>query len=434
MFDRRDLIKLSLGAALARGAGKHKFFTDEEYAMVDELTDIIIPTDEKSGGAKTARVAEYIDGWLAEEFDPQGRHEWRIQLSLIDLKSSKMHHQTFLKCQNVQRIAVVSSIEKEPFFATLKAATVRGYYSSKVGIHDEMDYKGNIYQQGEYAGFLPPHAAFHSNPRERLAVASWPFRKLVDPKKGTLPLLDFPKMVVDRFGIHGIEPLDEHFLSTDAAYLDRFREAVSKCGSRVVNVPVGRLGGSFYDADAEKRKHVIVTAKHWIDVAGAVGSPNVRMHIASAKNPPDVALAAESLREVAEYGESRNVVVHLENDDQRSEEAFFLVDVIKAAGTVWLRALPDFCNSMLLERGLEYNYNAVRALFDHAYGICHVKDSEQDGKKMFQVDLGRTFEIARAAGYRGYFSMEYDAEGDPTEPTVGLIEGSLRELGKVSPP
>ncbi len=264
-------------------------------------------------------------------------------------------------------------------------------------------------------------------------MASWPFRKLVDPKKGTLPLLDFPKMIVDRFGVHGIEPLDEHFLSTDAAYLDRLREAVSKCGSRIVNIPVGRLGGSFYDADAEKRKHVVVTAKHWIDVAGAVGSPSVRMHIASAKNPPDVALAAESLREVAEYGESKNVVVHLENDDQRSEEAFFLVDVIKAAGTLWLRALPDFCNSMLLERGSEYNYDAVRAMFDHAYGICHVKDSEQDGKKMFQVDLGRTFEIARAAGYRGYFSMEYDAEGDPVEPTVKLIEGSLRELGKTSP-
>jgi len=122
------------------------------------------------------------------------------------------------------------------------------------------------------------------------------------------------------------------------------------------------------------------------------------------------------------------VVVHLENDDARSEEAFFLVDIIKAAGTPWLRALPDFCNSMLLERGDDYNYKAVRALFDHAYGICHVKDSEQDGKKMFHVDLGRTFEIARAAGYRGYFSMEYDAEGDPFEPTAKLIEGTLRVL------
>ena len=82
MFDRRDLIKLSLGAALAQGAGKHKFFTDEEFAMVDELTDIIIPADEKSGGAKAAKVAEYIDQTLAEAFDPQERHEWRISAIL----------------------------------------------------------------------------------------------------------------------------------------------------------------------------------------------------------------------------------------------------------------------------------------------------------------------------------------------------------------
>jgi sugar phosphate isomerase/epimerase len=291
-----------------------------------------------------------------------------------------------------------------------------------------MEYKGNTIQQGEYAGFLPPHVAFPSNPRERLAVASWPFRKLVNPKKGTLPLLDFPQMVVDRFGVHGVELLDEHFLSTDAAYLDKLREAVAKCGSKVVNIPVGRLGGSFYDEDLEKRKRAVVTAKQWIDVASVVGSPSVRMHIAAAKNPPNVAWAADSLKQVADYGEQKNVVVHLENDDPKSEEAFFLIDVIKAAETSWLRALPDFCNSMLLERGDKYNYDAMGALFQHAYGICHVKDSEQDGKKMFHVDLGKTLEISHAAGYRGYFSMEYDAEGDPFEPTSGLIEGTLRTL------
>jgi sugar phosphate isomerase/epimerase len=411
---------LGLGATLARGAGKYRFFTDEEFAIVDELTDIVIPTDEKSGGAKAAGVAQYIDQRLAEAFDRSERDEWRKQLALIP--------KTFLTADQPQKIAFVRSIEKQPFFKTLKKATVRGYYTSKIGIHDEMDYLGNTLQQGDYAGFLPPHAVFPSNPRERLAVASWPFRKLVDPKKGTLPLLDFPKMIGDRFGVQGIEPLDEHFPSTDAGYLEQFRTAVEKAGSRVVNIPVGKLGGSFYDSDTERRKRVVETAKHWVDVAAAVGSPGVRVHVASAKNPPNVAFAAESLRQVADYGERRNVVVHLENDDPKSEEAFFLVDVIQAAKTMWLRALPDFCNSMLLERGEDYNYKAVAAMFEQAYGICHVKDSEQDGKKMFHVDLGRTFEIARAAGYRGYFSMEYDAEGDPVGPTAGLIEGSLRAL------
>ena len=421
MLDRRDLIKLSLGAALAKGADGHKFFTSQEYAMVDELTDIIIPTDEHSGGAKAAKVAEYIDQRLAEAFEPQERAEWRKQLALIDHKSSKMHAKTFLQSHNSQRIAVVASIEKEPFFATLKNATIRGYYSSKIGIHDEMGYLGNTLQQGEYSGSLPPHVAFPSNPRERLAVASYPFLKRT-------ALLDFPKMVADRFGVHAIEPLDEHFLSTDTAYLDRLRAALEQSGSRVVNIPVGKIGGSFYDADAERRSHAIATAKHWIDVASVLGSPSVRVHVAAAKNPPNVAVAAESLRGVAEYGEKKNIVVHLENDDPHSEEAFFLVDVMNAANTLWLRALPDFCNSMLLERGDDYNYKAVAAMFDHAYGICHVKDSEQDGKKMFHVDLARTFEIAKAARYRGYFSMEYDAEGDPFGPTAGLIEASLKVL------
>lgn len=421
MLDRRNLFKLGMGAALARGADGHKFFTSEEFAMVEELTEIIIPTDEKSGGAKAAKVAEYIDQRLAEAFEASERDEWRKQLALIDLSSLKTHQKTFLKANNLERIAVVANIEKQPFFATLKEATIRGYYTSRIGIHDEMDYKGNTYQQGEYAGFLPPHAVFPTNPRERLAVASYPFRKRI-------PLLDFPRMVADRHDVHGIEPLDEHFLSTDAAYLDKFRSALEKAGSHVVNIPVGRLGGSFYDADVERRNRAVVAAKHWIDVAVALNSPSVRVHVASAKNPPNVAFAAESLQQVADYGEEKNVVVHLENDDARSEEAFFLVDVINAAKTLWLRALPDFCNSMLLEKGDDYNYHAVTAMFQHAYGICHVKDSEQEGKKMFHIDLGRTFAIAQAAHYRGYFSMEYDAEGDPFEPTGALIEASLREL------
>lgn len=413
-MQRRDLFKLSLGAALARGADGHKFFTAEEFSLVDELTEIIIPADEKSGGAKAAKVAEYIDQRLAEAFDASERDEWRKQLALIGPKK-------FLSLDAAQRVAMVAGMEKQPFFKVLKDATVRGYYTTKIGIHDDLGYIGNTYQQGDYAGFLPPHADFPADPRQRLAVASYPFRKVI-------ALLDFPRMVADRYGLHAVEPLDEHFLSTDAEYLNRFNEALKNAGSRVANIPVGRLGGSFYDADAARRAQVVEKAKHWIDVAVVLQSPSVRMHVGAAKNPPDVAFAAESLKQVAAYGETKGVAVHLENDDPRSEEAFFLVDVMDTAKTPWLRALPDFCNSMLLERGEEYNYKAVAAMFDRAYGICHVKDSEQGGKKMFHVDLQRTFDIAKKALFHGYFSMEYDAQGDPFEPTRKLIDASLRAL------
>lgn len=273
-----------------------------------------------------------------------------------------------------------------------------------------------------------PAIDFPTEPRARLAVASYPFRKFFE-KTRTLTLLDFPKFVAERYHVHGIEPLDGHFVSLDEAYLEKFRGALDDAKSHVVNIPVGRFHGSFYDADAATRGIAVTNAKKWVDAAATLHSPSIRCHIQSAKNsPPDAARAADSLKRIADYGAEKNVVVHLENDDMRTEEAFFLIDVIEQAGTPWLRALPDFCNSMLLDRGEDYNYKALTALFHHAYGISHVKDSEQGGKTMYHVDLARIFAVAKAASYHGYFSMEFDADADPYEPTAKLVEDSLRLL------
>ena len=47
---------------------------------------------------------------------------------------------------------------------------------------------------------------------------------------------------------------------------------------------------------------------------------------------------------------------------------------------------------------------------------------------MFRVDVARTFRIAKEAGYKGYFSMEWEGGPDPYEGTQKLINESLRAL------
>jgi hypothetical protein len=78
-----------------------------------------------------------------------------------------MHGSAFLKCTAAQQTAILTRMaanEQNPktaeelFFGDLKAFTIRGYYSSKIGIHDDMGYLGNSYQQGDYAGELPDKA------------------------------------------------------------------------------------------------------------------------------------------------------------------------------------------------------------------------------------------------------------------------------------
>lgn len=71
----------------------------------------------------------------------------------------------------------------------------------------------------------------------------------------------------------------------------------------------------------------------------------------------------------------------------------------------------------------------MAALFPHAYNISHVKDMETGEKgKILRVDVGKIFGIAKQAGYRGYFSMEWEGEGDPYDGTRHLIEQSVMAL------
>ena len=102
--------------------------------------------------------------------------------------------------------------------------------------------------------------------------------------------------------------------------------------------------------------------------------------------------------------------------------------VIEAVNHLYLRALPDFANS-IMTGDADFNYRALQAMFQHAYSICHVKDGEAgDHDKLFSIDMKKSFDILKASGYRGYCSMVFDAPGEPYAPTARLIEQTLRYL------
>ena len=140
-----------------------RFFTAAEFAVVDEMSDMIIPTDAQSGGARAAGVAAYIDARLAESFEKEPPARWRAGLQAVEALSREMSGKTFMASSPEQRLAVLTRMaaEAEPktpaqqFFGEIKGFTVRAYYTSKIGIHDDQQYKGNVYQTGEFAGFDP---------------------------------------------------------------------------------------------------------------------------------------------------------------------------------------------------------------------------------------------------------------------------------------
>lgn len=137
------------------------FFTPQEFQMVDELSEIIIPADDHSPGARAAKVAAEIDKSLAESFEEKPRQQWRQGLQVVNTLCHQMHGTGFLDATSEQRVAVVTRMAQneghpekpeEEFFHGLKGRTALAYYSSKIGIHQEMEYKGNTILE-EFVGF-----------------------------------------------------------------------------------------------------------------------------------------------------------------------------------------------------------------------------------------------------------------------------------------
>jgi len=136
-----------------------KVLSAPDFHTLEVLVEAIIPTDERSPGAKDARVADYIDLLLSES-DEELVLQWMGGLAALNQESALRFRRRFVELDAAQLDSVLAAISKneldpgtplEQFFVMTKQATIRGYYSSEIGIHRELRYKGNQFLQ-EFAG------------------------------------------------------------------------------------------------------------------------------------------------------------------------------------------------------------------------------------------------------------------------------------------
>lgn len=146
--------------------------TPAQFAAVDALAEAIIPADAHSPGARAARVAEYIDLLLSES-DAATKRTWADGLAALEAQCQQRYGATFAALSADRQTEILSEISRneasptrpvEVFFAATKEATIRGYYTSEIGIHRDLQYKGNQLL-AEFVGcthpehgYVPPRA------------------------------------------------------------------------------------------------------------------------------------------------------------------------------------------------------------------------------------------------------------------------------------
>jgi sugar phosphate isomerase/epimerase len=139
-------------------------------------------------------------------------------------------------------------------------------------------------------------------------------------------------------------------------------------------------------------------------------------------DPAHLTPTVGSYRKLATYGRSKGVQVLIENHGGvGSEHPEELLKLFKDVGSNSIGALPDFGNfpdETTRERGLPL-------LFPYAHVVSHAKGLQFDASGTeTQYDFPKCIAIAKQAGYRGVFSVEYEGPGDP----YGGVQKVVNEL------
>lgn len=131
-----------------RGPYQPRFFTPTEYQTLSRLADLIIPPTD-TPGAVAAGAPEYID--YVVHTNPEHQKAMREGLMWLDQLDPGKRFTALTEQQQIDLLTPLSAaVDREDltvpgarFFAMLKSLTADGYYTSQVGLVQELGYKGN---------------------------------------------------------------------------------------------------------------------------------------------------------------------------------------------------------------------------------------------------------------------------------------------------
>jgi sugar phosphate isomerase/epimerase len=152
----------------------------------------------------------------------------------------------------------------------------------------------------------------------------------------------------------------------------------------------------------------VAFTKEWLDISGRLGAPCLRVFAGPAPkgHTEEEAFkwAVAGLKECAEHAAKVGVMIGLENHGGLTGTADGLVRILKAVGSDWVGALLDFGNYSK-DPYAEFEQTAPYAVMTHAKPTADFAGTSD------WVDYGRVAKTMRAAGYRGFLSIEYEEPG-----------------------
>jgi len=261
------------------------------------------------------------------------------------------------------------------------------------------------------------------NKAYKISLAQWSLHKPLFAKE--IDNLDFAKVAKERFGIDGVEYVNQFFKdkAKDAKYLEEMKKRTSDLGVTNVLIMIDGEGG-LGNSDAAKRTTAVENHYKWVDAAKYLGCHSIRVNAETDKPYEEGSkLAADGLRRLSEYAKPLGINVIVENHGGLSSNGKWLSETIRATGMENCGTLPDFGNFYDYDR-----YQGVADLMPLAKAVSAKSYDFDDQGNESKIDFAKMMKIVLDAGYRGWVGIEY--EGSRLSPDDG-IKATKKLLEKI---
>ena len=141
-----------------------RVLTARQDEAIVTLTELIIPQTE-TPGAKAARVNRFIDAVLGNA-RPADRETFLRGLAWMDERSRALFGKDFLGAGAADQTALLTRLSSDgnpagedrigvEFFQAVKSMTIDGYYTTEIGLRQELGDNGQLFL-GQFAGCTHP--------------------------------------------------------------------------------------------------------------------------------------------------------------------------------------------------------------------------------------------------------------------------------------
>ena len=275
---------------------------------------------------------------------------------------------------------------------------------------------------GAFPGVAFGASRQNGRPLERIGIATWSFRhllaagrnaKMPPAERAVMTALDAPRFVREELGVTQLEIIINHLDERTVAYAERVRAAADQAGVTFINF---QLGGQMSAPDPAVRAKSIEEIKDGMRIAAALGAPSVRADVGGKQGAPlDLAITAESYKQLVDFGTTIGVMPMPENHGGHSTDPDTLVSIMKAIDPR-IRAIVDWGNFRVETQ--EQRMESTRKLLPYT-GLVSAKVDRFDADYKPGYDVGELVRLVEASKYRGKYSIEI------TNAPPDIVRGAL---------